>query len=146
MNCEMTQIVLPGDTNNMGTAFGGKIMQWIDVAAAIAARRFAKGVVVTASIDSLEFKRPIKMGDIVTLRAHVNRSWESSMEVGVKVSVEGDEGNFQACRAYLTFVALDDEGKRRKTPDFPTPVGARDWGWYNGAEERRAARLAGRGK
>jgi len=147
MFCEMTEIVMPGDTNNLGTAFGGKIMQWIDVVAAIAAMRFAKGIVVTASIDNLEFKKPIQLGDIVTLKAAVNRSWNTSMEVGVKVTAWNEKvGEVQACRAYLTFVALDGQGRRCEIPSkivafLPDDPGRRR---FEQAEKRRAARLAAR--
>jgi acyl-CoA hydrolase len=143
----MTEIVLPGDTNHLGTAFGGKIMQWIDICAAIAAQRHAGGVVVTASIDSLEFRRPIKQGDIVTLRAMVNASWTTSMEVGVSVEAENPmtRERVQACKAYLTFVALDEKGKRRSVPSLPTDRDYIDLAMISRmqmAEERRKMRLA----
>jgi len=131
MKAEMTELVMPGDANHLGTCFGGKIMSWIDTVAAIAANR-AVGSVVTASIDSIEFKRPIRVGDIVTLKACVNEVWDSSMEVGVTVLVQrptpriehgygspqdviyfGLNEPEQACRAYLTFVAVDERGHKR---------------------------------
>jgi len=131
MKAEMTEIVMPGDANHLGTCFGGKIMSWIDTVAAIAANRVV-GTVVTASVDSIEFKKPIKVGDIVTLQAHINRVWNSSMEVGVRVMVQrpspkikygygkaqdvvyfGVSEPEQACRAYLTFVGVDENGHRR---------------------------------
>jgi acyl-CoA hydrolase len=144
----MTEIVLPGDTNHLGTAFGGKIMQWIDICAAIAAQRHAGGVVVTASIDSLEFRKPIKQGDIVTLRSRVNAAWKTSMEVGVKVEAENPltRESFQACKAYLTFVALDENGKRREVPKCPIYVGREDLRRAQMAQERRKLRLSLRQK
>jgi len=140
----MTEIVLPGDTNHLGTAFGGKIMQWIDICAAIAAQRHAGGVVVTASIDSLEFRKPIRQGDIVTLKARVNAAWSTSMEVGVKVEAENPltREKIKACRAYLTFVALDWDGKRRSVPSLPAYVGREDLRRSQMAQERRKLRLA----
>lgn len=137
MQAEMTEIVMPGDANHLGTCFGGKIMSWIDMVAAIAANR-AVGSVVTASVDSIEFRKPVRVGDIVALKASVNEVWESSMEVGVTVLVQTPtNGVFhgdnppdthvvytklgdpqQACRAYLTFVAVDNQGKKRSVKDL----------------------------
>jgi len=113
---EMTQLVLPGDANARGNAFGGKIMAWIDIAAAIAAGRYARGPVVTASVDDVHFIRPIRQGDVVVLKAQVNYVGRSSMEVGVRV--EGEKwGNgldrYHALSAYTTFVALDPGGRPR---------------------------------
>ena len=136
MKAEMTEIVMPGDTNHLGTCFGGKIMSWIDMVAAIAANR-AVGTVVTASVDSIQFKKPIKVGDVVTLKACVNETWNSSMEVGVAIFVQSPEPRIkmsfegkddviytalgkpeQVCKAYLTFVAVDDKGKIRDIKDI----------------------------
>lgn len=167
MKAEMTEIVMPGDTNHMGTCFGGTIMSWIDKIAAVAAQRMV-GSVVTASVDSIQFRQPIKVGDVVTLKASVNRIWNSSMEVGVKVlkqspqrSITGGDGGFvqnytalgsqiQACRAYLTFVAIDDQGRRRRIGSYDTELIIRkekEYGWQNRyyeANERREIRLANR--
>ena len=82
---ETTHVVLPPDTNSHGTAFGGKIMQWMDIAAGIAAGRHAQGPVVTVSVDDLHFARPIKMGNIVCVRTQVNYTGRTSMEIGVRV-------------------------------------------------------------
>jgi acyl-CoA hydrolase len=142
-SAEMTEIIMPGDTNHLGTAFGGKIMQWVDLCAAIAAQRFAGGVVVTASIDSLEFWKPIKLGNIVTLQASINAAWRTSMEVGVKVMVEDPMTNecFQACRAYLTFVALNGIGGRREVEELPISDDSQHKRRRTQAEERRRMRL-----
>ena len=143
---EMTQIVLPSDTNQMGTAFGGRIMQWLDIAAAVAARRHCGRTAVTASMDSLHFKRPVMEGDIVVLQAIVNRSWRSSMEVGVRVEGERDgQTRFHAASAYLTFVAVDSTGKAVAVPPVaPDNDAARRR--YEKADQRRAGRLALRGQ
>jgi len=139
---EMTEIVMPGDANPHGTAFGGKIMQWIDMVAAIAAQRFT-GRVVTASIDSLVFRKPIQIGDIVTLKAAVNRSWNTSMEVGVKVWCENrdTQKRFVACKAYLTFVAVDDKNERCPVIKPLVPKHGIWQRRYIEANERRQRRL-----
>ena len=115
---EMTQIVLPSYTNAHGTAFGGQIAAWCDIAAAVAAQRFCRSPVVTVSMDQLHFLTPIRRGEVVVLRAQVNESWHSSIEVGVLVEAEhpttGERS--RCCTAYLTFVALDDEGRPRSVP------------------------------
>src|ERR1041385_4475071 len=107
----MTELVLPGQANSLGTIFGGVVMSWVDIAAAIAAQRHTRKAVVTASIDALNFIAPIKVGWIVNIKAAVNYVSRSSMEVGVRVEAEnpmtGDK--FHTVSAYLTFVALDTE-------------------------------------
>lgn len=115
----MTEMVLPSDTNALGTIFGGKIMSWIDIAAAIAAGRHARRVVVTASIDALHFLAPVKLGHYVHIRAMVNFTARTSLEVGVRVDSENPiTGEVtHTSTAYTTFVALDDHGR-------PTPVPA----------------------
>ena len=119
--CEMTEIVLPSDANALGTIFGGKIMQWVDIAAAVAAMRHAGMQVVTASIDALHFLTPIRVGEVVVLQAQVNEVFRSSMEVGVRVEAENPRdfgsGRRYTTRAYLTFVALDAAtGKPMRVP------------------------------
>jgi acyl-CoA hydrolase len=137
----MTQIVMPGDTNSLGNAFGGKLMQWIDICAGVASRRHAGGVAVTASIDSLEFHRPIRMGDVVVLRARVNCAWRSSMEVGVRVEYEQDADEPQhAVSAYLTFVAVDSQGRPRRVPTI-APESEDDRRRCDAAARRRELRL-----
>lgn len=106
-----TELTLPNDANSLGTLFGGKLMQYVDLCAAIAAVRHARCPVVTASVDNLTFLRPVRIGQLVILKASVNRVFRTSMEVGVKVWVEdlptGDIKHVSS--AYLTFVALDQE-------------------------------------
>jgi acyl-CoA hydrolase len=145
---EMTQLVLPGDTNSLGTAFGGTIFGWIDVAAAVAAQRHSGGIVVTASIDSLHFLHPIRLGNVVVLRSRVNRAWRSSMEVGVRVECEkaGDHENaVRSAGAYLTFVAVDEDGRPRPVPAI-TPETEEDHRRFDDAAERRARRLQQRSR
>jgi acyl-CoA hydrolase len=109
----MTELVLPSHTNALGTIFGGVVMSWIDIAGASAAMKHARSVVVTASLDALNFVAPIRLGALVTLKARVNAVHRSSMEVGVRVDSENPltgESSHNAT-AYLTFVALDSQGK-----------------------------------
>ncbi|HND34265.1 MAG TPA: acyl-CoA thioesterase, partial [Myxococcota bacterium] len=110
---EMTQIVLPEHTNARGTIFGGQVAAWIDISAAISAQRFCRRSVVTASIDELHFLHPIHRGHIAIFQAVVNCAWKHSMEVGVRV--EGEDPltgqRTHTASAYLTFVALDEDGR-----------------------------------
>ncbi|HEX9398615.1 MAG TPA: acyl-CoA thioesterase [Anaeromyxobacter sp.] len=105
---EHTHLVMPGEANNLGTAFGGMIMEWTDVAGAMAAMRHARGPVVTVSIDQLTFLAPIRIGDMALLSAQVNAVFSTSMEVGVEVSSENPMTGERrkCCDAFLTFVAL----------------------------------------
>ena len=111
---EMMEIVLPNDANPLNALLGGRLMHWIDMAAAMAAHRHSRQYVVTASIDHLDFLVPVRVGDIVILRSSVNRVYRTSMEVGVKVWVENyhTESNQHVSSAYLTFVAVDASGRR----------------------------------
>lgn len=112
---EMTDIVLPGDTNHHGTIFGGKVMSMVDICGAIAASKFCRMPVVTAAVDNLNFTAPIKSGQVIKLIGHVNAAFEKSMEIEVNVSGEdlltGEV--WQTTTAYLTFVAVVD-GKSQK--------------------------------
>ena len=114
----MTQLVLPSHTNALDTVFGGTVMSWIDIAAAIAAQRHAQKEVVTASIDELHFLAPIYKGWVVNLMASVNYVSKSSMEVGVRVESENPRTGerFHTASAYLTFVCLGSNGKPSPVP------------------------------
>lgn len=114
----MTELVLPNDTNQLGNLLGGRLMHWIDIAAAIAAQRHCGRVCVTASVDELDFHTPIKLGEIVTLQASLNRAFRSSMEVGVLVTAQGLGSTTvrRANNSYLTFVAIDEHGKPVHVP------------------------------
>ena len=111
---EMAEIVLPNDTNPLGTLLGGRLVHWIDLAGAMAAHRHSRKYVVTASIDHMDFLFPVHVGDLVILRSSVNRAFHTSMEVGVKIWVENylEDHCHHVSSAYLTFVALDNAGKR----------------------------------
>jgi acyl-CoA hydrolase len=114
----MVQILLPGDANALGAAFGGSVMGWIDICGAVSAQRHCRQTVVTASMDELHFHAPIRVGMTVTLRARVIAAFHTSMEVGVVVHAEdpttGDK-TFTTS-ALLTFVALDKDGHRLPVP------------------------------
>jgi len=115
---EMNEIVLPNDTNPLGALLGGRLMHWIDMAGALAAHRHSHSYVVTASIDHMDFWVPVHVGDLVILRAAVNRVFHTSMEVGVKAWMEnylhGTRKHISS--AYLTFVAVDGAGSRLQVP------------------------------
>ena len=115
---EMTELVLPSHTNNHNTAFGGQIAAWCDICAAVAAQRFCRRPVVTASMDELHFMYPVKRGMVVILRSQINQAWRTSMEIGVRVEAEDPltGETVHCCSAYLTFVALDEQGKPSQIP------------------------------
>ncbi len=133
----MTEMVLPGHTNSLKSVFGGTIMSWIDIAAAISAQRHARRPVVTASIDAMNFVQPVYVGWIVNLKASVNFVSRTSMEVGVRLDAENPiEGKrFHVASAYLTFVALDDDGKPCAVP--PLKLETEDEVRRNAAAKRR---------
>lgn len=110
---EYSEVALPNDANGLGNVLGGKVMHLVDIAAAMAALRHARRPVVTASVDSLHFIHPVRIGQLLVLRSSVNRVFHSSMEIGVHVETEtlltGEK--LHTCSAYLTFVALDENGK-----------------------------------
>lgn len=114
----MTELVLPTHTNALDTVFGGTVMSWIDIAAAIAAQRHASRDVVTASMDRLSFVAPIRRGWVVNLKASVNFTSRTSMEVGVRVDAENPRTGemFHTASAYMTFVALGSDGRPTEVP------------------------------
>jgi acyl-CoA hydrolase len=109
----MTELVFPNHTNQLGTLFGGQLMYWIDICASLSAEKLTRGVCVTASVDRVDFHHPVKLGDAVTLLSSVNRVFNTSLEVGVKVFAQNfKEGKVKHTNsAYLTFVLVDKEGK-----------------------------------
>lgn len=138
----MTELVLPTHTNALGSIFGGVIMSWIDIAAAISAQRHARNQVVTASIDALHFIAPVYKGWIVNLKASVNFVAKTSMEVGVRIDAENPitGKTFHTASAYLTFVAVDNDLK--PIPIAPiTPQSEDEKRRYSRAQERRRIRL-----
>ena len=141
---EMTEIVLPNDTNPLNALVGGRLMHWIDMAAAMAAHRHCRQYVVTASVDHLDFLVPVRVGDIVILRSSVNRVFNTSMEVGVKVWVENyhTETNRHVSSAYLTFVAVDSTGAKKLSVASVVPETADEQRRFDGALRRREIRRA----
>jgi len=133
--------VMPSDANVLGSAFGGKVMEWTDLAAALAAQRHARMPVVTASIDHLDFVTPVRVGEMVVLRSSVNRAFQHSMEVGVKVWVENYIAGSRrhVSSAYLTFVAVDREGHPLPVPPV-VPGTAEEKRRYEDAGRRRELR------
>ncbi len=138
----MTEMVLPQHTNALGTVFGGVIMSWVDIVAAICAERHSNKQVVTASVDALEFLAPIKLGWIVTLKAAVNYVWTTSLEVGVKITAENPRTGefFHTASAYVTMVALDSHGRPTSIPKV-VPKGPEQVRRYEEAKFRRISRL-----
>ena len=137
------ELVQPGHTNPHGTVFGGQVVQWIDLAASLAAQRHCRRMVVTAAIDALSFRAPIHVGEWAVLSAVVNRTWLSSLEVQVAVEAEHPLTGMRrrAVDAYLTFVALGDDGRPVQVPAF-VPSTPEERSRWEGAEARRVARLA----
>jgi len=141
----MTQLVLPSHTNSLDTVFGGTIMSWIDIAAAIASQRHSNREVVTASMDQLSFVAPVRKGWVVNLRASVNFVSKTSMEVGVRVEAENPKTGelFHTASAYMTFVALGSDGRPTQVPPLILE-NDEDRRRHQQAEMRRKNRLAQR--
>jgi acyl-CoA hydrolase len=142
---EMTEVVLPNDANALGNVLGGKVMHLVDVCGAIAAHRHSRGYVVTASMDHVDFRTPIRVGELIILKSSVNRVFHTSMEVGVKVFSESvlTGERLHTSSAYLTFVALDEYGRRKEVPPV-IPETEQERRRYEEAGARRAYRVAQR--
>lgn len=143
----MTEIVLPNDTNVYGNLMGGRLMYWMDIAAAIAAQRHCNAPVVTASVDNISFENPIKLGNTVHIEAKVTRAFHTSMEVHLKVSGEDftQQYKYKSNEAYYTFVALDPNRRPRVVPQLE-PETEEDKRLFEGALHRRQVRLILGGK
>ena len=139
---EMTQLVLPNDTNPLGALLGGRLMHMVDIAAALAGHRHSRSYLVTAAVDHLDFLHPARMGQFVVLKSSVNRVWNTSMEIGVKAFAEDilSGQRLHICSAHLTFVALDEHGNRRPIPPV-IPESPEEVRRYEQAGERRKHRL-----
>jgi acyl-CoA hydrolase len=136
---------MPSQSNALGTVFGGQIMAWIDICAAISAQRFARTTVVTAAMDQLMFRAPIRHGEIAVLQSQVNWAGTSSMEIGVRVEREEPTtgARTHTSTAYLTFVALDEEGEKVGLPTLEPQTPEEKLRWEE-AVERRKQRLSAR--
>jgi acyl-CoA hydrolase len=117
-HAERSEIIFPADSNAVGNLFGGRLMQFIDLVGAVAAVRHARAITVTASMDHLDFVAPVRVGDLLILKASVNRAFRTSMEVGVKAMVEDirEQRLRHVSSAYLTYVAVDREGRAIPVP------------------------------
>lgn len=146
---QMTELVLPNDTNTLHNLMGGRLMHWMDIVSAIAAQKHSNRIVVTASVDNVSFKESIKLGNVVTLEAQVTRAFSTSMEVYIKVWAEDIPSGtkVKSNEAFFTFVALDDDGKPQPVPEA-VPETSDEIALYEGALRRRQLRLvlAGRMK
>lgn len=122
---ERTEAIFPADSNALGTLFGGRLMQFIDLVGAMAASRHARTYVVTASMDHLDFVAPVRVGELLILKASVNRAFRTSMEVGVRAMVEDvrEQKLRHVSSAYLTFVAMDKQGQRVEVPQVIPETG-----------------------
>ena len=143
----MSEMVMPNDTNNLNTLFGGKLMYWMDMAAAICAHKHTNNVVVTASVDNITFKAPINKGDIVTLNAFITRVFNTSMEIFIEVTAQNSNNNkkIESNTAFFTFVALNQKGKPIKVNEI-YPENKNDKKLFDGALRRRQLRLILAGK
>jgi acyl-CoA hydrolase len=143
----MSELVLPNDSNTLGNLMGGKLMYWMDIAAAIACQKHCNSVVVTASVDNISFANPIKLGNILTIESKVTRSFNTSMEVFLRVWGEDLQAQhkYLSNEAYLTFVSLGATGKPRTVPEL-IPETDVEKEMYNGALRRRQLRLILAGK
>ena len=139
---ERSEIIFPNDANAIGNLFGGRLMQFIDLVGAVSACRHARAITVTASMDHLDFVAPVKVGELLILKASVNRAFKTSMEVGVKAMVEdvlGGRGMRHVASAYLTYVAVDMFGKKIEVPSV-TAETEHQRRRYEDAANRRAMR------
>ena len=117
---ERSEIIFPADANALGNLFGGRLMQYIDLVGAMAASRHARAITVTASMDHLDFVAPVHVGDLLILKASVNRAFRTSMEIGVKAMVEDvrEQKLRHVSSAYLTYVAVDQQGNGLVVPQL----------------------------
>ena len=140
---EYSELALPNDLNGLGNILGGKVMHLVDLAAAMAGMRHARRSIVTAALDSMRFLHPVKVGQLIVLRSSVNRVFHTSMEIGVKVETEAllTGRKLHTCSAYLTFVAVDENGKPAPIPPV-IPETEEEHRRFREAGERREYRLA----
>lgn len=143
----MTELVLPNDTNTFGNLMGGRLMYWMDIAAALAGAKHCNAPVVTASVDNISFTNPIKLGNVVHIEAKMTRSFNTSMEVHLNVWGEDiiSQYRYKSNEAYYTFVALDSNSKPRPVPKLE-PETEEENILFESALRRRQLRLILAGK
>ena len=143
----MSELVLPNDTNTLGNLMGGRLMHWMDIAAAMAAMKHCNCPAVTASADNISFTKPIHLGNVLTIEAKVTRAFNSSMEIFLRVHGEDvpTQTKYLSNEAYMTFVALDPSGNAVKVPEL-IPESEEEIKHFHGALRRRQLRLILGGK
>ena len=143
----MTQVVLPNDTNMLDNLRGGKLLHWMDLAAAVSAQKHSSSISVTAAVDNVSFENPIRLGDTVTIEAKVTRAFRTSMEVFIQVWAENipQARKIKSNEAYYTFVALNDMGKPKEVRPL-IPESEEELKRFEGALRRRELRLILAGK
>ncbi|HXH98894.1 MAG TPA: acyl-CoA thioesterase [Sphingobacteriaceae bacterium] len=143
----MNELVLPNDTNTLNNLMGGRLLHWMDIAAAISAQKHCNQIVVTASVDNVSFKHPIKLGDVITIEAKVTRSFHTSMEVRLDVWAENipSGSRIKSNEAYYTFVAIKQAENPISIPEVQ-PESEEELKLYEGALRRRQLRLILGGK
>lgn len=143
----MNELVLPNDTNTLNNLMGGRLLHWMDIAAAISAQKHCNNIVVTASVDNVSFQHPIKLGDVITIEAKVSRAFTTSLEVRLDVWAENipSGSRVKSNEAYYTFVALDHDGKTIPVPRLK-PETDEEQILFEGALRRRQLRLILGGK
>ncbi|MGV3685119.1 MAG: acyl-CoA thioesterase [Daejeonella sp.] len=143
----MNELVLPNDTNTLNNLMGGRLLHWMDIAAAISAQKHCNRIVVTASVDNVSFQHPIKLGDVITIEAKVTRAFNTSVEVRLSVWAENipSGSRVKSNEAFYTFVALDQEGRTIPVPPIQ-PETDEEQKLYDGALRRRQLRLVLAGK
>ena len=143
----MTELVLPNDTNVFGNLMGGRLMYWMDIAAALSAQKHCNAPVVTASVDNISFENPIKLGNVVHIEAKITRAFKTSMEIHLNVWGEDltQQYKYKSNEAYYTFVALDPNRKPRSVPQLSVDT-EEEKRLFDGALRRRQLRLILGGK
>jgi acyl-CoA hydrolase len=143
----MTEIVLPNDTNTFGNLMGGRLMYWMDIAAALSAAKHCNAPVVTASVDNISFTNPIRLGNVVHIEAKISRAFTTSMEIHMNVWGEDiiQQYRYKSNEAYYTFVALDPNGKAKPVQQI-IPETEDEKKLFDGALRRRQIRLILGGK
>lgn len=139
----MTELVMPNDTNPLGNLMGGNLLKWMDIAAGIVASKHAATAVVTAAVDNVSFKHPIRLGDVVTIEASVSRAFNTSMEVYMEVFAENPAQGLEKQRsndAFYTMVSLDARGGTSKVCPL-LPETEKEKKLFDGAQRRRELRL-----
>jgi len=143
----MNELVLPNDTNTLNNLMGGRLLHWMDIAAAISAQKHCNRTVVTASVDNVSFKHPVKLGDVITIEAQVTRAFNTSVEVRLEIWAQNIPSGtrVKSNEAFYTFVAIDQENEKVAVPQL-IPETDEEKKLYNEAQQRRELRLVLGGK